>query len=104
MVIVHDDDLVTIDGLGHDAVSEPLNTGCIVLLLEQSVETLEPDVIMDLFQRSDIEIDKVLCGELSVSTELRLRLSQRLPYPKIYPRLMVVQTPIRLLSRWLCCQ
>jgi hypothetical protein len=25
MVLAHDDDLVTIDGLGHDAVSRPLN-------------------------------------------------------------------------------
>ncbi|KAH9994873.1 ankyrin repeat-containing domain protein [Russula vinacea] len=45
MVITHDDDLVTIDGLGHDA----------------SLETLEPDVVMDLLRRSNIEIHKASC-------------------------------------------
>ncbi|KAF8486129.1 hypothetical protein DFH94DRAFT_170169 [Russula ochroleuca] len=45
MVLTHDDDLLTIDGLGHDA----------------SLETLKPDVMMDLLRRSNIEIHKVLC-------------------------------------------
>ena len=34
MVVVHDDDLVTIDGLGHGAVSEPMNTSRIVHLFK----------------------------------------------------------------------
>ncbi|KAN0116119.1 hypothetical protein V8E52_006176 [Russula decolorans] len=45
MVLVHDDDLVKIDGLGHDS----------------SLETLEPDVMMDLLRRSNMEIHKVPC-------------------------------------------
>ena len=32
MVLAHDDDLVEIDGLGHDSVSGFLNTGHIVLI------------------------------------------------------------------------
>ena len=31
MVLAHDDNLVTINGFGHDAVSRLLNSGCIVL-------------------------------------------------------------------------
>jgi hypothetical protein len=33
MVLAHDDDLVKIDGLGHDSVSGSLNSSCIVLLM-----------------------------------------------------------------------
>lgn len=33
MVLVHDDDLVTVDGLNHGAVSEHLIGSCIVLLM-----------------------------------------------------------------------
>ncbi|KAH9989451.1 hypothetical protein BJV77DRAFT_684089 [Russula vinacea] len=43
MVLAHDDDLKMIDGLGHDT----------------SLETLEPDVMIELLQRSNIKIDKV---------------------------------------------
>jgi hypothetical protein len=53
ILLVHDDDLVTIDGIGHDAVSEP-------------------DVMMDHLRRSKIEIHKVLCGELPALIESRL--------------------------------
>ncbi|KAI0276285.1 hypothetical protein BGY98DRAFT_1098257 [Russula aff. rugulosa BPL654] len=42
MVLTHDDDLVKIDGLGHDS----------------SLEALEPDVMMDLLRRSNMEIHK----------------------------------------------
>ena len=33
MVLAHDDDLVKIDGLGHDSVSGSLNSSYIVLLM-----------------------------------------------------------------------
>jgi hypothetical protein len=63
MVLVHDDDLGTIDGLGHDSCEWLLNSSYIVPSCWQSLETLEPDVMMDLLRRSNIEIHKVLCGE-----------------------------------------
>jgi len=65
MVLVHDDDLGTIGGLGHDSVSGLLNSNHIVPSCWQSIETLEPDVMMDLLRRSNIKINKVWCGELS---------------------------------------
>jgi hypothetical protein len=63
MVLAHDDDLVTIDGLGHDTVSGLLNSCYIVSSCWQSLETLESDVMMGLLRRSNVEIHKVLCGE-----------------------------------------
>jgi hypothetical protein len=65
MVLVHDDDLGTIDGLGHDRVSGLLNNNHIVPSCWQSIETLEPNVMTDLLRRSNIKINKVCCGELS---------------------------------------
>ena len=32
-ILIHDDDLLVIDGIGHGTVSELLNSGCIVLLI-----------------------------------------------------------------------
>ena len=72
MVIAHDDDLVMIDGLGHDAVSGILNSNYIAPSCWQSLETLEPDVMMDLLRRSNVEIHKVLCGKLLTLIESRL--------------------------------
>ena len=69
MVLAHDDDLVTIVGLGSDTVSGGLNRSRISPSYWQSLETLEPDVMMDLLRRSNIEIHKVLCGELPTLTE-----------------------------------
>ena len=71
MVLVHDDDLVTIDGLGLDAVSGRLNCSYIVPSCWQSLETHEPDVMMDLFRRSNMAIDKAFCGELPTLIESR---------------------------------
>ena len=71
MVLGHDDDLVTINGLGPDTVSGLLDSSYIAPLCQQSLETLEPDVMMDLLRRSNIEIDKVLCGKLETLIELR---------------------------------
>ena len=96
MVLAHDDDLVTIDGLGHDAVSGLLSSSYIVSCC-QSLEALEPDAMMDFLRRSNIEIHKVLCGEIPVLIESQIRCSQ-LPSSKICPQLIVVQTPILLLS------
>jgi len=65
MVLVHDNDLETIGGLGHDSVSGFLNNNHIVPSCWQSIETLEPDVMRDLLRRSNIKMNKVWCGELS---------------------------------------
>jgi hypothetical protein len=64
MVLTHDDDLKKIDGLGHIDVSGPLNSSHIVPSYWQSPETLEPEVMTALLQRSNIEIHKVIWGEL----------------------------------------
>jgi hypothetical protein len=67
MVLVHDDDLGTIGGLGHDGVSGLLNTSNhIVPSCWQSIETLDSDVMTDLLQRSNIKINTVRYGELSI--------------------------------------
>ena len=68
MMLAHDDDLVSIDGLG---VGGLLNSSYIVRSRCQSLETLEPDVMIELLRRSNIEIDKVLCGEPPSLIELR---------------------------------
>ena len=65
-VLVHDDDLRTIAGLGHDSVSGLLDNDRIVPSCRQSIETLEPDVMTDLLRRSNIKIKKVWCGELNL--------------------------------------
>jgi hypothetical protein len=64
IVLAHDDDLVTIDGLGHDSVSGLLNSGYIDRSFWQSLESLEPEVMMDLLRKSKIDVDEVFCGEL----------------------------------------
>ncbi len=62
MMLAHDDDLLKIDGLGHDSVSFRIAvtppSSC-----KQSLDTLKPDVMMDLLRRSNMEIHKVPCGE-----------------------------------------
>ena len=65
MVLAHDDDLGTIDGLGHDSVSGFLNSNHIIPSRWQSIETLKPDVMSDLIRRSNIKINKAWFGELS---------------------------------------
>jgi hypothetical protein len=67
MVLAHDDDLMMIDGLGHDTVSELSNSRRVVPSCSQSLETLKPEVMMDLLRRSNIAIQKDLCGELPTS-------------------------------------
>lgn len=64
IVLAHDDDLVTINGLGHNSVSGLLNSVYIGRSFWQSLESLEPEVMMDLLRKSNIDIDKVLFGEL----------------------------------------
>ena len=97
MVLAHDDDLVMIDGLGRDTVSRLLNFSYTIPSCWQSLETLEPDVMMDLLRRSNLEIDKVLCGELPTLIQSRPSFSRELSCPKIYLQLIVAQTPMRLL-------
>ena len=72
MVLAHDEDLMTIDGLGHDTVSGLLSSSHIFPSCCQPLETLEPDAMMDLFRRSNIEIHKVSCGELPIFMESRI--------------------------------
>lgn len=69
MVLAHDDDLKMIDGLGHDTVSGLLNNSYVIVSFWQSLETLEPDVMIELLQRSNIKIDKVSWGELPTLKE-----------------------------------
>ena len=74
MVLAHDDDLVIVGGLDHDAVSGlfELRLSFIVPSCRQPLESLEPEVMMDLLRRSNIEIDKVWCGELPTLIKLRV--------------------------------
>jgi hypothetical protein len=58
-VLTHDDDLMMIYGLGHDSVSGVLNSSYISPSCWQSLETLEPDVMLGLLRRSNVEIQKV---------------------------------------------
>ena len=65
MMLVHDNDLMTINGFGDGNVSKFLNSSYIgFFLCPQLPETLESDAMMDLLQKSNIEIHKVLFGEL----------------------------------------
>ena len=70
-MLVHDDDLVSIDGLGLGTVGGLLNSSYIVRSHCQSLESLEPDVMIELLRKSNIEIDKVLCGKPPSLVELR---------------------------------
>ena len=72
MFLIHDDDLKRVDGLGGDTVS-----GCLINSYHiafsfrgrQSIEILQPDVLMDLLQRSNINVHAVQCGKLSTFTQ-----------------------------------
>ena len=64
-VLVHDDDLGRIGGLGDNSVSGILNSNHISPSCWQSIENLEPDVMTKLLRRSNIKINKVWCGKLS---------------------------------------
>lgn len=66
MFLIHDDDLRMIDGLGDGTVSRYLTSGCSFLIPRQSLEALQPDVVMDLLRRSNIEIHS---GEFPAFTE-----------------------------------
>ena len=74
MVLIHDDDLERIDGIGDATVSRQLISLYILIssgLCCQLLETLRLDVLMDLLRRSDIEICKVDCSEFSALKECR---------------------------------
>ena len=71
MVLLHDDDLLEVVRLGRGTVSGRLITGCIVSLCWQSLDTLQPEVMMDLLRKFNIEIDKFSCGKPPALTELR---------------------------------
>jgi hypothetical protein len=75
IVVAHDNDLVTIDGIGNGSygtVSGPLNSDYLSFPCWQLLETLEPNVMMDLLRRSNIKIHKVLCGGPPTPIESRL--------------------------------
>jgi len=72
MVLVHDDDLRRIDGIGEGTVSGNLISRSLLFFsCCQTLESLEPEVVMDHFRRSNIEVHMVRCGESSVLTKLR---------------------------------
>ena len=71
MVLVHDDDLGSIGGLGLDSVSGLFNSNRIAPSCWQSIETLEPDVMTNLLRRSNIHINKFRCGEFLTLIHLR---------------------------------
>ena len=70
-MLAHDDDLAMLNGLGHNTVGELLNSSYILSSYWQALETLEPEVIMDLFRRANIEIHKFIrfYGELPALIE-----------------------------------
>ena len=70
IVLAHDDDLLTVDGLGHDSVSGRFNSVYIGRSFWQSLESLESEVMINLLRKSNIDIDKVLYGELLELIEL----------------------------------
>ena len=63
-ILVHDDDLLMIDGIGNGTVSGLLNSGGIVSCRWQSLVTLEPDVMMNLLGKSNLKIHEFWCGRL----------------------------------------
>jgi hypothetical protein len=73
MVLVHDDDLERIDWIGKGIVRGALVIRYRVRFLSclQLPESLRPEVVRDLFQRSSLEIHKACCGELSTTIKPR---------------------------------
>ena len=72
MFLIHDDDLKRVDGLGDDTVSRCLISSYSVAFSSdgrQSLEVLQPDVLMDLLRRSNINVHAVQCGKLSTFTQ-----------------------------------
>ena len=69
MVLVHDDDLITIDELNYDDVSEYMIGVKLPFLYQQSPETLEPDAMMDLLRKSNIGVHKISYGEIPILTQ-----------------------------------
>ena len=82
MVLVHDDDLRRIDGIGEGTVSGNLISSSLLFSYCQPLESLEPEVVMDHFRRSNIEVHTVRCGESSILTELRFVLVHTLTCTK----------------------
>ena len=66
MVIIHDNDLERIDGIGKGTVSGNLNSSSLFLLCHQLPvpESLQSEVMVDLIRMSNIEIYTACCGEL----------------------------------------
>jgi len=71
MVLLHDDDLLEVVRFGRGTVSERLIPGCIVSLCWQSLDTLQPEVVMDLLHKFKIEIDTFSCSKPPTLTESR---------------------------------
>jgi hypothetical protein len=72
MVLVHDDDLRRIDGIGEGTVSGNSISSSLLFSCCQPLESLEHEVVLDHFRRSNIEVHMVRHGESSLLTELRL--------------------------------
>jgi len=67
MVVLHDNDLERIDGIGKGTVSGYLIFS-LLFLCYQSPEHLESEVMKDLIRMSNIEIYTACCGERFTST------------------------------------
>jgi hypothetical protein len=76
MVLVHDDDLGFIKGLGGDTVSQCASVSFVSRLslpCHKSLETLQADVLKGHLQSLKPEIQQVLYGEYLLNHGLRLR-------------------------------
>ena len=62
MVLVHDDDLVHISGLGDGKVNGHLDTSSVCRHV-LSQEFLKPDVLGDYLNIYPLEIQQIMCGE-----------------------------------------
>ena len=64
MVVIHDNDLERVDGIGKGTVSGYLISSSLFLSRYQPPESLQSEVMMDLIRMSNIEIHTACCGEL----------------------------------------
>ena len=63
MVIIHDNDLERIDGIGKGTVSGYLISSSLFLSCYQLPESHQSEVMMDLIRMSNIEIYTAFCGK-----------------------------------------
>ena len=107
MVLIHDDDLERIDGIGDANVSRLLISFYILISSVsccQLMESFRSDVLMDLLRRSDIEMSKVDCSKFSPLKECRrLQFLRGPPQIDLSPSNGHSNTDTDVV-RWLCSQ